>query len=152
MPLGRLASGSWSQLSTPTLDKTRPLLADKRESINARGQKSTPRDKECAGLIWFTALSFWLLLLVPVVDTDSADGYFGDYYAEEESPRFSEFNPVAKIIFTAIVVALLGVIAFEGFQLFRGPTASESATQQQEDDNEHLDINTLKGDPNDGDE
>lgn len=67
MPLGRLASGSWSQLSAPTLDKTRPLLADKRESINARGQKSTPRDKECAGLIWFTALSFWLLLLVPIV-------------------------------------------------------------------------------------
>lgn len=27
VPLGRLASGSWSQLSTPTLDKTRPLLA-----------------------------------------------------------------------------------------------------------------------------
>lgn len=85
--------------------------------------------------------------------TDNADGYFGDYYAEEESPRFSEFNPVAKIIFTAIVVALLGVIAFEGFQLFRGPAESESATQQQEDEsNDYLDINNLEGDPNDGDE
>lgn len=85
--------------------------------------------------------------------TDSADDYFGDYYAEEESPRFSEFNPVAKIIFTAIVVALLGVIAFEGFQLFRGPAESESATQQQEDEsNDYLDINNLEGDPNDGDE
>ena len=29
---------------------------------------------------------------------------------------------------------------------------SESATQQKEDDNQYLDINTLKGDPNDGDE
>lgn len=41
MPLGRLASGSWSQLSTPTLDKTRPLLAGTMESISARGQKSS---------------------------------------------------------------------------------------------------------------
>ena len=49
-------------------------------------------------------------------------------------------------------MALLGVIAFEGFQLFRSPTASESATQQKEDDNQYLDINTLKGDPNDGDD
>ena len=55
-------------------------------------------------------------------------------------------------VFIAIIIALLGVIAFEGFQLFRGPTASESATQQKEDDNQHLDINTLKGDPNDGDD
>lgn len=85
--------------------------------------------------------------------TDSADDYFGDYYAEEESPRFSEFNPVAKIIFTAIVVALLGIIAFEGFQLFRGPAESESATQQKEDENnDYLDINNLEGDPNDGEE
>ena len=37
VPLGRLASGSWSQLSTPTLDKTRPLLAGKMESINVYG-------------------------------------------------------------------------------------------------------------------
>ncbi len=85
--------------------------------------------------------------------TDSADDYFGDYYAVEESPRFSEFNPVAKIIFTAIVVALLGVIAFEGFQLFRGPAEPESTTQQKEDEsNDYLDINNLEGDPNDGDE
>lgn len=63
-----------------------------------------------------------------------------------------DFNPVAKIIFIAIVVVLLGVIAFEGFQLFRSPVESESATQQKEDDNDYLDINTLKGDPNDGDE
>lgn len=77
---------------------------------------------------------------------------FADYYAEEKSMRFSEFPQAVKVAFIVIVVALLGVIAFEGFQLFRGPTASESATQQQEDDNEHLDINTLKGDPNDGDD
>lgn len=77
---------------------------------------------------------------------------FADYYAEEKSMHFSEFPQAVKVAFIVIVVALLGVIAFEGFQLFRGPTASESATQQQEDDNEHLDINTLKGDPNDGDD
>lgn len=71
---------------------------------------------------------------------------------EEESPHFSEFPQAAKVVFIAIIIALLGVIAFEGFQLFRGPTASESATQQKEDDNQYLDINTLKGDPNDGDE
>ena len=77
---------------------------------------------------------------------------FADYYTEEEPPHFSEFPQAVKIVFIAIIVALLGVIAFEGFQLFRGPTASESATQQKEDDNQYLDINTLKGDPNDGDE
>ena len=75
-----------------------------------------------------------------------------DYRTEEEPPRFSEFSQAAKVVFIAIIIALLGVIAFEGFQLFRGPTASESATQQKEDDNQYLDINTLKGDPNDGDE
>ena len=80
------------------------------------------------------------------------DERFADYYTEEESPHFSEFPQAAKVVFIAIVIALLGVIAFEGFQLFRGPTASESATQQKEDDNQYLDINTLKGDPNDGDE
>lgn len=80
------------------------------------------------------------------------DERFADYYTEEEPPHFSEFPQAAKIVFIAIIVALLGVIAFEGFQLFRGPTASESATQQKEDDNQHLDINTLKGDPNDGDD
>lgn len=80
------------------------------------------------------------------------DERFADYYTEEEPPHFSEFPQAAKIVFIAIIVALLGVIAFEGFQLFRGPTASESATQQKEDDNQYLDINTLKGDPNDGDE
>lgn len=80
------------------------------------------------------------------------DERFADYYTEEEPPRFSEFPQAAKIVFIAIIVALLGVIAFEGFQLFRGPTASESATQQKENDNQHLDINTLKGDPNDGDD
>ena len=80
------------------------------------------------------------------------DERFADYYTEEEPPRFSEFPQAAKVVFIAIIIALLGVIAFEGFQLFRGPTASESATQQKEDDNQYLDINTLKGDPNDGDE
>ena len=76
------------------------------------------------------------------------DERFADYYTEEEPPRFSEFPQAAKVIFIAIVIALLGVIAFEGFQLFRGPTASESATQEKENDNDYLDINTLKGDPN----
>lgn len=71
-----------------------------------------------------------------------------DYHTEEEPPRFSKFSQAAKVVFIAIIIALLGVIAFEGFQLFRGPTASESATQQKEDDNQYLDINTLKGDPN----
>ena len=80
------------------------------------------------------------------------DERFADYYTEEEPPHFSEFPQAAKMVFIAIIVALLGVIAFEGFQLFRGPTASKSATQQKEDDNQYLDINTLKGDPNDGDE
>ena len=79
------------------------------------------------------------------------DERFADYYTEEEPPHFSEFPQAAKVVFIAIVIALLGVIAFEGFQLFRGPTASESATQQKENDNDYLDINTLKGDPNDGD-
>lgn len=80
------------------------------------------------------------------------DERFADYYTEEEPPHFSEFPQAAKMVFIAIIVALLGVIAFEGFQLFRGPTASKSAAQQKEDDNQYLDINTLKGDPNDGDE
>ena len=71
-----------------------------------------------------------------------------DYHAEEEPPHFSEFPQAAKVIFIAIVIALLGVIAFEGVQLFRGPTASESATQEKENDNDYLDINTFKGDPN----
>lgn len=88
----------------------------------------------------------------PAYTKSTGEERFADYYAEEKSMRFSEFPQAVKVAFIAIVVALLGVIAFEGFQLFRGPTASESATQQQEDDNEHLDINTLKGDPNDGDD
>ena len=72
------------------------------------------------------------------------DERFADYYTEEEPPHFSEFPQAAKVVFIAIIIALLGVIAFEGFQLFRGPTASESATQQAEDDNDYLDINPLK--------
>ena len=88
----------------------------------------------------------------PAYTKSAAEGRFSDYYTEEKSPRFSEFPQAVKIAFIVIVVALLGVIAFEGFQLFRGPTASGSATQQQENDSEHLDINTLKGDPNDGDD
>lgn len=88
----------------------------------------------------------------PAYTKSTGDERFADYYAEEKALRFSEFPQAVKVTFIVIVVALLGVIAFEGFQLFRGPTASESATQQQEDDNEHLDINTLKGDPNDGDD
>ena len=88
----------------------------------------------------------------PAYTKSAAEGRFSDYYAKEKSMRFSEFPQAVKVAFIAIVVALLGVIVFEGFQLFRGPTASESATQQQEIDNEHLDINTLMGDPNDGDD
>ena len=88
----------------------------------------------------------------PAYTKSTGEERFADYYAEEKSMRFSEFPQAVKVAFIVIVVALLGVIAFEGFQLFRGPTASESATQQQEYDNEHLDINTLKGDPNDGDD
>lgn len=79
---------------------------------------------------------------------DTDDGRAADYHTEEEPPRFSEFSQAAKVVFIAIVIALIGVIAFEGFQLFRGPTASESATQEKENDNDYLDINTLKGDPN----
>ena len=88
----------------------------------------------------------------PAYTKSTGEERFADYYAEEKSMRFSEFPQAVKIAFIAIVIALLGAIAFEGFQLFSGPTASESATQQQENDNEHLDINTLKGDPNDGDD
>lgn len=88
----------------------------------------------------------------PAYTKSTGEERFADYYATEKTLRFSEFPQAVKVAFIAIVIALLGVIAFEGFQLFRGPTASESATQQKEDDNQHLDINTLKGDPNDGDE
>ncbi len=90
---------------------------------------------------------------IPTSSYTDSDDYYGDYYAEEEPPHFSDFNPVAKIIFIAIVVVLLGVIAFEGFQLFRSPVESESATQQKKSEsNDYLDINSLKGDPNNGDE
>lgn len=89
---------------------------------------------------------------IPTSSYSDSDDYYGDYYAEEEPPRFLDFNPVAKIIFIAIVVVLLGVIAFEGFQLFRSPVESESATQQKENESkDYLDVNSLKGDPNDGD-
>ena len=88
----------------------------------------------------------------PAYTKSTGEERFADYYATEKALRFSEFPQAVKVAFIAIVIALLGVIAFEGFQLFRSPTASESATQQKEDDNQHLDINTLKGDPNDGDE
>lgn len=88
----------------------------------------------------------------PAYTKSTGEERFADYYAEEKALRFSEFPQAVKVTFIAIIIALLGVIAFEGFQLFRGPTASESATQQKEDDNQYLDINTLKGDPNDGDD
>lgn len=88
----------------------------------------------------------------PAYTKSTGEERFADYYAEEKALRFSEFPQAVKVAFIAIVIALLGVIAFEGFRLFSGPTASESATQQKEDDNQHLDINTLKGDPNDGDD
>lgn len=88
----------------------------------------------------------------PAYTKSTGEERFADYYATEKTLRFSEFPQAVKVAFIAIVIALLGVIAFEGFQLFRGPTQAESETQQIEDDNQHLDINTLKGDPNDGDD
>lgn len=88
----------------------------------------------------------------PAYAKSTGEERFADYYAEEKSIRFSEFPQAVKVAFIAIIIALLGVIAFEGFQLFRGPTQAESETQQKEDDDEYLDINTLKGDPNDGDD
>ena len=88
----------------------------------------------------------------PAYTKSTGEERFADYYAEEKALRFSEFPQAVKVAFIAIIIALLGVIAFEGFQLFRGPTQAESETQQKEDDNEYLDINTLKGDPNDGDD
>lgn len=88
----------------------------------------------------------------PAYTKSTGEERFADYYATEKTLRFSEFPQAVKVAFIAIVIALLGVIAFEGFQLFRGPTQAESETQQKEDDNQHLDINTLKGDPNDGDD
>lgn len=88
----------------------------------------------------------------PAYTKSTGEERFADYYAAEKALRFTEFPQAVKVAFIAIVIALLGVIAFEGFQLFRGPTQAESETQQKEDDNQHLDINTLKGDPNDGDE
>ena len=36
--------------------------------------------------------------------------------------------------------------------IYKFTTQAESETQQKEDDDEYLDINTLKGDPNDGDD
>lgn len=88
----------------------------------------------------------------PAYTKSTGEERFADYYAEEKALRFSEFPQAVKVAFIAIIIALLGVIAFEGFQLFSGPTQAESETQQKEDDNEYLDINTLKGDPNDGDD
>ncbi|MEE0448360.1 MAG: hypothetical protein UC928_00420 [Collinsella sp.] len=88
----------------------------------------------------------------PAYTTSTGEERFADYCAEEKALRFSEFPQAVKVAFIAIVIALLGVIAFEGFQLFSGPTQAESETQQKEEDNEYLDISTLKGDPNDGDE
>ena len=88
----------------------------------------------------------------PAYTKSTGEERFADYYAEEKALRFSEFPQAVKVAFIAIVIALLGVIAFEGFRLFSGPTQAESETQQKEDDNQYLDINTLKGDPNDGDD
>ena len=88
----------------------------------------------------------------PAYTKSTGEERFADYYAEEKSMRFSEFPQAVKVAFIAIVIALLGVIAFEGFRLFSGPTQAESETQQKENDDEYLDINTLKGDPNDGDD
>ena len=88
----------------------------------------------------------------PAYTKSTGEERFADYYAEEKSMRFSEFPQAVKVAFIAIVIALLGVIAFEGFRLFSGPTQAESETQQKENDDEYLDINTLKGDPNGGDD
>lgn len=47
------ASERWSQLFIPTLDKTRPLLADTMESINVYGQKSSAIREMTRGWRWF---------------------------------------------------------------------------------------------------
>ena len=88
----------------------------------------------------------------PEPEYDAADDdRFADYHTEEEPPRFSEFPQAAKVVFIAIVVSLIALIGFEGFQLFHGATEAESEVQQEEDANtDYLDLNTLKGDPNDG--
>ncbi len=57
----------------------------------------------------------------PAYTKSTGEERFADYYAEEKALRFSEFPQAVKVAFIAIIIALLGVIAFEGFQLFRGP-------------------------------
>ena len=69
----------------------------------------------------------------PAYTKSAAEGRFSDYYTEEKSPRFSEFPQAVKVAFIAIVIALLGVIAFEGFQLFRGPTACNACCSEKSD-------------------
>ena len=62
------------------------------------------------------------------------------------------FRRQSRLPLSPLSFALFGVIAFEGFQLFRGPHPSGVGDPAKEDDNQYLDINTLKGDPNDGDD
>lgn len=84
-------------------------------------------------------------------ESTAEDDRFADYHREEEPPHFAQFSQSAKIAFIAVVVALLGLICFEGFQLFHGATQAESEVQKKEEaDTEYLELNTLKGDPNGG--
>lgn len=84
-------------------------------------------------------------------ESAAEDDRFADYHREDEPPHFAQFSQAAKIAFIAVVVALLGLICFEGFQLFHGATEAESEVQKKEEaDTEYLDLNTLKGDPNGG--
>lgn len=49
----------------------------------------------------------------PAYTKSTGEERFADYYAEEKALRFSEFPQAVKVAFIAIVIALLGVIAFE---------------------------------------
>lgn len=56
----------------------------------------------------------------PAYTKSTGEERFADYYAEEKELRFSEFPQAVKVAFIAIIIALLGVIAFEGFQPGQG--------------------------------
>lgn len=135
----QLAFNSWADANLDETSASAPTLGEPVNPLVAASASEYEPDSNAQA--------------IPTSSYSDSDDYHGDYYAEEEPPRYSEFNPVAKIIFIAIVVVLLGVIVFEGFQLFSSPVESESATQQKENESkDYLDVNNLKGDPNDGDE
>lgn len=74
-----------------------------------------------------------------------------DYHTEEEPPRFSEFSQAAKVVFIALIIALLGVIAFEDSSCSAAPLRPNRQRSKKRTTTS-TDINTLKGDPNDGDD